>query len=114
PSDLPQQMGIIKHLLDLLGVPRVEPAGAEADDLLATLSHQEVAAGRRVEIITSDRDALQLVNDHVTVRTPDARTPMGPEEVQAKYGVGPHQWVDYRALTGDASDNIPGVPGIGP
>ncbi len=114
PSDLPQQLGIIKHLLDLLGVPRLELPGTEADDLLATLAEQAVAAGRRVEIVTSDRDALQLVSEHVSVRSPDARKLIDEDEVMAKYGVRPDQWVDYRALTGDASDNIPGVAGIGP
>lgn len=114
PSDLPQQLGLIKQLVDLLGVPRLELRGTEADDLLATLARRAVEAGRRVEIITSDRDTLQLVSQHVTVRSPDARGPVGPVEVLEKYGVRPDQWVDYRALTGDASDNIPGVPGIGP
>ena len=114
PSDLPQQLGIIKHVIDLLGVPRVELSGTEADDLLATLAKQAVAAGRRVEIVTSDRDALQLVSEHVSVRSPDSRKLIDPAEVIARYGVRPDQWVDYRALTGDASDNIPGVAGIGP
>ena len=114
PADLPQELGIIKQLVDLLGVTRLERRGTEADDLLATLARRAVAAGRRVEIVTSDRDTLQLVSEHVTVRSPDARDPVGPAEVLEKYGVRPDQWVDYRALTGDASDNIPGVPGIGP
>ncbi len=114
PADLPQQLGIIKHLLDLLGVPRVEKPGTEADDVLATLAARAQEEGRRVEIVTSDRDALQLVTDHVRVRSPDSRGTIGPAEVLAKYGVRPDQWVDYRALTGDQSDNIPGVAGIGP
>ena len=114
PTDLPQQLGVIKHLLDLLGVPRIEKSGTEADDLLATLTARAVGAGRRVELVTSDRDVLQLVSDKVSVRSPDSRKLIGPAEVEAKYGVRPDQWVDYRALTGDASDNIPGVAGIGP
>lgn len=114
PTDLPQQLGIIKHLLDLLGVPRVEKPGTEADDVLATLATRSVANGRRVEIVTSDRDALQLVDDNVVVRSPDSRGVVGPDDVLNKYGVRPDQWVDYRALTGDQSDNIPGVAGIGP
>lgn len=114
PSDLPQQLGIIKHLLDLLGVPRLEQPGVEADDLLATLTRSAVGTGRRVELVTSDRDALQLVSEHVSVRSPESPRLVGPEEVSSRYGVRPDQWVDYRALTGDASDNIPGVAGIGP
>ncbi len=114
PADLPQQLRTMKHLLDLLGVPRLERPGLEADDLIATLTRSATGDEYDVEIVTSDRDALQLVGDRVTVRTPDARRSVGPDEVLEKYGVRPDQWVDYRALTGDTSDNIPGVPGIGP
>ena len=114
PADLPTQLRTIKHLVDLLGVPRLEQPGLEADDLIATLATRAAAAGFEVEIVTSDRDALQLVSERVRVRTPDARRPLGPAEVEAKHGVRPEQWVDFRALTGDPSDNIPGVPGIGP
>ena len=114
PDDLPQQLGLIKRLLDLLGVPRVEVPGLEADDLIGTIARRSEAAGYAVDIITSDRDALQLVGDRVQVRNPDRNGPIGAAEVMERYGVRPDQWVDYRALTGDASDNIPGVKGIGP
>lgn len=114
PQDLPSQIAVIKHLLDLMGVPRREIAGLEADDLIGTIAARCAALGYRVEVVTSDRDALQLVDDHVRVRSPDRPDALGPEQVEARYGVKPSQWVDYRALTGDSSDNLPGVRGIGP
>ncbi len=114
PEDFPLQLNSIKSLVDLLGVTRVERAGLEADDLIGSLATAAASAGWLVEIVTSDRDALQLVTDRVTVVSPDGKQRMTREGVSEKYGVTPEQWVDYRALTGDASDNIPGVKGIGP
>lgn len=114
PDDLPQQLELIKRSLDLLGVARVEVAGLEADDLIGTIARRSEAEGYDVLIVTSDRDALQLVDDAVRVQNPDKALTLGPREVMERYGVRPDQWVDYRALTGDASDNIPGVKGIGP
>ncbi len=114
PDDLPQQIATMKRLCDHLGVPRLETPGLEADDLIGTAAVRCAERGLEVEVITSDRDALQLVDEHVRVRAPGAKSALGPAEVEAKYGVRPDQWVDYRALTGDASDNIPGVRGIGP
>ena len=114
PEDLPSQIAVIKRLLDLMGIPRQEAAGLEADDLIGTIATRCAALGYRVEVITSDRDALQLVSERVRVRSPDRAAALGPEEVEARYGVEPAQWVDYRALTGDSSDNLPGVRGIGP
>lgn len=116
PADFPSQLALIKRLVSLLGVSHIEAPGYEADDLIGTLAKSAVASGPGldVEILTSDRDALQLVSDRISVLQPDAQKPIGPDEVRAKYGVTPAQWVDYRALTGDSSDNIPGVRGIGP
>ncbi len=114
PDDLPSQIAVIKRLLDLMGVPRREVPGFEADDLFGTIARRCAAQGYRVEVVTSDRDALQLVDERVRVRNPDRSGTMGPEDVEARYGVTPAQWVDYRALTGDSSDNLPGVRGIGP
>ncbi len=113
PDDLPQQILIIKQLLDLMGIPRLELPGLEADDLIGTIARRSAEQGFAVELVTSDRDALQLVGARVRVRTPDRAEPLGPAEVEARYGVRPDQWVDYRALTGDSSDNLPGVKGIG-
>ncbi len=114
PEDLPSQIAVIKRLLDLMGIPRREIPGLEADDLIGTIATRCAAQGYRVEVVTSDRDALQLVGERVRVRSPDRPDTLGPEQVEARYGVTPAQWVDYRALTGDSSDNLPGVRGIGP
>jgi DNA polymerase-1 len=114
PDDLPQQIDTIKRLIDLLGLHRIEVAGLEADDLFGTIAKRCEALGYHVEIVTSDRDAYQLVSDRITVRGLDKAERFGPEDVYKKYGVTVAQWVDYRALTGDASDNIPGAKGIGP
>lgn len=114
PDDLPMQLNTIRALVDLLGVQRVEVPGLEADDLIGSMAHRAASEGWLVDIVTSDRDALQLVTERVNVVSPDGKRRMDPAAVEEKYGVTPSQWVDYRALTGDASDNIPGVKGIGP
>ncbi|HEX7022653.1 MAG TPA: DNA polymerase I [Trueperaceae bacterium] len=114
PDDLPRQIRTIKELVRLLGLHQVEVAGLEADDLIGTIAKRCEAKGYKVEIVTSDRDAYQLVSEHVTVRGLDKADRYGPDEVFAKYGVRVEQWTDYRALTGDSSDNIPGAKGIGP
>jgi len=114
PDDLPMQLNVIRSLVDLLGVQRVEVPGLEADDLIGSLAHRAADEGWFVDIVTSDRDALQLVTERVNVVSPDGKHRMDPAAVEEKYGVTPSQWVDYRALTGDTSDNIPGVKGIGP
>jgi DNA polymerase-1 len=94
--------------------PEDLPSQLEADDLIGTIALRSAALGYQVEVVTSDRDALQLVGERVRVRPPERRDVIGPDEVEARYGVRPDQWVDYRALTGDSSDNLPGVRGIGP
>ena len=113
PEDLPQQIREIKHLVDLLGLSRLELAGFEADDIIGTLARRAEIEGIEVRILSPDRDAFQLLSDRVKVLTSDYEE-FGPEDVQKKYGVSVAQWVDYRSLTGDASDNIPGAKGIGP
>ncbi|MGI8748804.1 MAG: DNA polymerase I, partial [Deinococcus sp.] len=113
PADLPAQIRRIRELVDALGLPRLELPGYEADDVVGTITAQARAQGFPVRILTSDRDAYQLLGDDVRVISSDFSL-MGPDEVLAKYGVTVGQWVDYRALTGDASDNIPGARGIGP
>ncbi|UBV43651.1 DNA polymerase I [Deinococcus taeanensis] len=113
PADLPGQINRIRQIVDALGLPRLEEPGYEADDVIASLTRKAEGTGMQVRIVTSDRDAYQLLDDHVRVITNDFRL-IGPAEVFEKYGVTVTQWVDYRALTGDASDNIPGAKGIGP
>ncbi|WP_102125699.1 DNA polymerase I [Deinococcus planocerae] len=113
PSDLPGQINRIREIVDALGFPRLEEPGFEADDVIASLTRMAEGKGFQVRIVTSDRDAYQLLDDHVRVISNDFAL-IGPGEVLDKYGVTVRQWVDYRALTGDASDNIPGAKGIGP
>nr|WP_043816547.1 DNA polymerase I [Deinococcus maricopensis] len=113
PEDLPKQINRIRSLVDAMGLPRLEVPGYEADDVIGTLAKRAEAQGLNVRIVTSDRDAYQLLSERVKVLTSDFKL-LGPDEVLEKYGVTVGQWVDYRALTGDASDNIPGAKGIGP
>jgi DNA polymerase-1 len=114
PDDLPRQIKQIKQLVELLGLYQIEVPGLEADDLIGTIATRCAEQGYSVEIVTSDRDAYQLVGEHVTVRGLAKNDRFGPDEVFEKFGVTVAQWVDFRALTGDASDNIPGAKGIGP
>ncbi len=113
PADLPAQINRIREIVDAIGLPRLEEPGYEADDVIASLTRKAEGSGMQVRILTSDRDAYQLLDDHVKVISSDFSL-IGPEQVLEKYGVTVRQWVDYRALTGDASDNIPGAKGIGP
>ncbi len=117
PEGLFEQFGRVHELVDALALQTCEVDGYEADDVLATLARQAVDAGLDVVIVSGDTDALQLVNDHVRVLMP--RKGMSdtvlydPAAVQERYGLMPHQLIDFKALKGDPSDNIPGVPGIG-
>lgn len=119
PEELAQQLPIIKELLTHMGCTVVEQDGYEADDILGTLSAAAVKAGVPCFIATGDRDSLQLVDEAVTVLL--ATTRMGqpetvvydPAAVMDKYGLTPPQLIDLKALMGDSSDNIPGVPGVG-
>ncbi len=118
PDELRTQMPLIKDMLTLMGCAVVESEGYEADDILGTLADASKKQGDCF-IATGDRDALQLVDDQVTVLL--AATKMGRPEtttfdraaIQEKYGLSPEQLIDLKALMGDASDHIPGVPGVG-
>jgi DNA polymerase I len=116
PDELREQIDIIHAVLDALDIPSLEKEGFEADDVLATLT-DILPQDAEVFIVTSDRDALQLVNERVKVITNRKGITdivvYDAQGVKEKYGVQPGQIVDYLALKGDASDNIPGVPGIG-
>ncbi|HHO56459.1 MAG TPA: DNA polymerase I, partial [Trueperaceae bacterium] len=114
PEDLPQQIDIIKDLVKYMGLYQIEVVGLEADDLIGTIAAKANELGYAVEIVTSDRDAYQLINENTCVRGLQKTDRYGPKEVLEKYGVTVEQWIDYRALTGDSSDNIPGARGIGP
>ncbi len=117
PPEMQVQMGRIRDIVAALGLPVVELDDYEADDLLGTLARQAVDAGLDVLIVTGDRDALQLVDEHTTVLTSGRRFSdtlrYTPETVREKYGLEPPQLVDLKALMGDTSDNIPGVRGVG-
>jgi DNA polymerase-1 len=117
PADFRGQLSLIFEVLDALGIPRLSVAGYEADDIIATLATLGHAAGMQVLIVTGDRDALQLVNDDITVlmtrRGISDMTRFTPEEVTAKYGLTPVQYPDFAAIRGDPSDNLPNIPGVG-
>jgi DNA polymerase I len=113
PEDLPKQIQRIKEIVDALCLTRLEVAGFEADDVIGTIAKHAENAGVDTYILTSDRDAYQLLSEKVRVIGSDDKF-VRPEDVLAKYGVTVEQWVDFRALTGDSSDNIPGAKGIGP
>ncbi|WP_425461242.1 DNA polymerase I [Kitasatospora atroaurantiaca] len=117
PDEFKSQVGLIGELLDAMRIPRMTVEGFEADDIIATLATAAAADGFEVLIVTGDRDALQLVSDHVTVLYPtkgvSELTRYTPEKVSEKYGVTPNQYPDLAALRGDPSDNLPGIPGVG-
>ena len=118
-EELRQQVPLMKEMLTAMGVRIVEKEGYEADDILGTLSKRAEEAGLEVSIVSGDRDLLQLATEHVKIRIPKTkRTGTEIEDYYAKdvlerYQVTPAQFIDVKALMGDASDNIPGVPGIG-
>ncbi|MBC8016691.1 MAG: DNA polymerase I [Sporomusaceae bacterium] len=117
PGELSQQFSLVKDMLEALGIAAIEQAGYEADDIIGTLAARAGEAGHQVVIVTGDRDALQLISPCTQVML----TKKGISEMdvydnqafEAKYGVTPEQQIDLKGLMGDASDNIPGVPGIG-
>ena len=115
PQELAEQMPVLKQLLADLGFAQVSKAGWEADDILGTLAAANEKAGGTTLLATGDRDSLQLVDRATTVLLATNRDTLTMDEaaIQAKYGVTPPQLIDVKSLMGDASDNIPGVAGIG-
>ncbi|MFT8676681.1 MAG: DNA polymerase I [Acetobacter sp.] len=114
PEDLRPQFSLIRDATEAFGVPGIELPGWEADDLIASYATAIRAAGGTCTIISSDKDLMQLVGPGVCMLDPIRQTPIGPAEVEAKFGVPPEKVVDVQALMGDPTDNVPGVPGIGP
>lgn len=119
PEELREQVPIMKEVLSAMGVPLLMKEGYEADDLLGTIAGQAERAGLEVSIVSGDRDLLQLATDKVQIRIPKTKR-TGTEienyyaaDVKEKYLVTPTEFVDVKALMGDASDNIPGIPGVG-
>lgn len=121
-AEMVEQIPLVKEVIGTMGIVQIEQEGFEADDIIGTLSklstNQQTNETTEVVILTGDQDTMQLVNEQVRVLTPaKGQNPpvlYGPDEVWNKYGVHPEQIVDYKALIGDSSDNIPGVAGIGP
>lgn len=113
PEDLIRQIPDVKKICRALGLATVELPGYEADDLIGTLSRRAAAEGFKVMIVGSDKDLLQLVDDSTSILHPASGEVLDPEGVRKRFGVTPGQVVEVLALMGDASDNIPGVPGIG-
>ncbi len=118
-EELREQVPVLKKLLTAMGIRIVEQEGYEADDILGTLSKRAEEAGLLVSVVSGDRDLLQLATEHVKIRIPKTKR-TGTEiedyyaaDVLARYQVTPAQFIEVKALMGDASDNIPGVPGIG-
>lgn len=117
PPELSEQFPLMKQLLEGCGIAQFEMSGYEADDIIGTLTRLADEAGKQTLVVTGDKDMLQLASDHVTI----ALTRKGVTEIEAynpaqimeKYGLTPGQIVDLKGLMGDASDNIPGVPGVG-
>jgi DNA polymerase-1 len=118
PAEFSGQIGLIKEVLDALNIVHIELDGFEADDIIATLAKQGAASGLNVLICTGDRDTLQLVNDQVTVLYPRKGVSdlarLDPATVVEKYLVTPDRYPELAALVGESSDNLPGVPGVGP
>ncbi len=118
PQEFRGQVELIKEVLDGLRISHVELPGYEADDIIATMATRAEAAGYEVLISTGDRDALQLVTDHTTVLYPrkgvSDMVRMTPAVVEEKYLVPPQRYPELAALVGETSDNLPGVPGVGP
>src|SRR5882762_10058191 len=117
PDELSRQIPIIRELLRVLGIPIVEQEGVEADDLLGTLAVEAAKAGANVWILTGDKDFYQIVSDRIRLLSPGSRggsvDTIDRAGVRARFGVDPEQIIDLLALMGDASDNVPGVPGVG-
>ena len=113
PDELRSQIEPLHQMIRALGLPLLVVSGVEADDVIGTLAKQAAANGRDVLISTGDKDMAQLVSDKITLINTMNNTVLGPQEVREKYGVGPELIIDFLALMGDSSDNIPGVPGVG-
>jgi DNA polymerase I len=113
PEDLVPQFPMIREATRAFGLPCIELAGYEADDLIATYARQAAEKGAKVRILSSDKDLMQLITDQIRLYDPMKDRPMGPEAVLEKFGVAPEQVIDVQALAGDSTDNVPGAPGIG-
>ena len=113
PEELVPQFDLVREAARAYGLPALELAGFEADDLIATYARLGVEAGARVTVVSSDKDLMQLVGEKVEMLDPMKMATIGPDQVVEKFGVPPEKVVDVQSLAGDSTDNVPGVPGIG-
>ncbi len=114
PDDLMPQFALVRAATDAFRVPAIELDDWEADDLIAAYARVATEAGWQVTIVSSDKDLMQLIRPGVGMLDPIKSKPIGPAEVMEKFGVAPEKMIDVQALIGDPTDNVPGVPGIGP
>jgi DNA polymerase-1 len=114
PDDLKPQFGLVRRVVEAFGLPVLDATLVEADDLIATLAHQAHDRSLRVVVVSSDKDLMQLVDEHTTLVDTMKDFVYGATEVEEKWGVPPKQLGDVLALMGDAIDNVPGIPGVGP
>ena len=114
PEDMQIQIEPLYEMIRALGLPLISEPGVEADDVIGTLAKNAFEQGHEVLISTGDKDMAQLVNDKVTLVNTMTDTKMDAEGVVKKFGVTPNQIIEYLALMGDKSDNIPGIPSVGP
>ncbi|GEC34086.1 DNA polymerase-1 [Sinorhizobium fredii] len=114
PEDLIPQFGLIRHATRAFNLPCIEKEGYEADDLIATYARLAEEAGAGVTIVSSDKDLMQLVTPHVTMYDSMKDKQITIPDVIEKWGVPPEKMIDLQAMTGDSTDNVPGIPGIGP
>jgi len=114
PPELVPQFALVREATRAFSVPAIELADWEADDLIAAYTAAARRAEGKVTIVSSDKDLMQLVGAEVVMLDPIKQRSIGPEEVKERFGVPPEQVIDVQALIGDATDNVPGVPGIGP
>ncbi|EHS52458.1 DNA polymerase I [Rhizobium sp. PDO1-076] len=114
PEDLIPQFGLIRHATRAFNLPCIETEGFEADDIIATYARAAEAIGADVTIISSDKDLMQLVTPNVHMYDAMKDKQIGIPDVVEKWGVPPEKMIDLQAMTGDSTDNVPGIPGIGP
>jgi DNA polymerase-1 len=114
PEELIPQFILTREATEAFGVPAIELADWEADDLIAAYAQAAEARGWRTTIVSSDKDLMQLIRPGVIMLDPLKQKPIGPAEVMEKFGVTPDKVIEVQALIGDSTDNVPGVPGIGP
>ena len=120
PEELRSQVPLLRRLLDAMGVATLSIPGLEADDIMGTLAKKSQAEGMKVSLVSGDRDLLQIADENILIRIPKTKSgkttveDYTPARVEEEFGVDPQKFIQLKALMGDSSDNIPGVPKVGP